>query len=332
MTNTAATDEELSWRSELNSIAPACVAAYENGGVQYTHLCLLLHGPLAQGPPSRRLLDGYSALRQAFEAREGPIIHELFASSVKAGVALTQNGRLHTAIGVGFSRNPEVERWLADCEHANHEVCRLLIGSERDICSEKLYQVADAALAAASYSDAAAAEKRFEVVKARFQDARDAFESFAARQASLQYFYGMLWGIPALGVSAALAATALLAVGTGDHTMRLLFVAVATGGLGAIVSVMSRMTVGDLKVEWTSGDAVLRLLGAVRPFVGAIFGVALYMLLRGGILPFDTPSSDAGTVAFYGILAFLGGFSERWAQDMLGTHERQLHPGAARPT
>jgi hypothetical protein len=66
--------------------------------------------------------------------------------------------------------------------------------------------------------------------------------------------------------------------------------------------------------------------GAVRPFVGAAFGMALTALVLGGVLSFvEVPRSE---LAFFAALGFLAGFNERFAQDMLaassgsaGAHE-----------
>jgi len=55
----------------------------------------------------------------------------------------------------------------------------------------------------------------------------------------------------------------------------------------------------------------VRWLGVYRPFLGAIFGVATYLLLASGILQTDTPSG-ANDFACYGALAFLAGFFERF--------------------
>ena len=48
--------------------------------------------------------------------------------------------------------------------------------------------------------------------------------------------------------------------------------------------------------------------------MGAVFGVALYALVIGGLLPLDT---DPQVAHFFGGLSFLAGFSERWAQDTI---------------
>ena len=62
------------------------------------------------------------------------------------------------------------------------------------------------------------------------------------------------------------------------------------------------------------------LAGALRPIVGAIFGAVLHVLVTGGLLPLAMPDTAGGQGElnmFFAGLAFLAGFSERWAQDTI---------------
>jgi hypothetical protein len=51
-----------------------------------------------------------------------------------------------------------------------------------------------------------------------------------------------------------------------------------------------------------------------RPFVGAAFAVAIFLLLKSGLV--DLGQDD--TVYFYAAVGFLAGFSERWARVIVG--------------
>jgi hypothetical protein len=68
------------------------------------------------------------------------------------------------------------------------------------------------------------------------------------------------------------------------------------------------------------GREALFFLGAFRPFVGSVFGVALYFLLQSSLLQL----SPAHKFPTYVIAAFLGGFSERFVKVMLKTTEDSL--------
>jgi hypothetical protein len=89
------------------------------------------------------------------------------------------------------------------------------------------------------------------------------------------------------------------------------------GGVGAIISVMSRMAgKGAFSIDHEVGRKMVRRLGSLRPFIGATFAVAIYFGLQSKLFQFGTV---ARTIYFYAAVSFLAGFSERWARVMLDT-------------
>lgn len=105
--------------------------------------------------------------------------------------------------------------------------------------------------------------------------------------------------------------------------IRTFFACVAAGALGAVVSVLSRMAGrrGGFIVDHEIGENGIRRLGSYRPFIGATFGLALYFLARTTLLHLD---DGVKKFPFFVILAFLAGFSERWAQVVLGGAEQTV--------
>lgn len=143
----------------------------------------------------------------------------------------------------------------------------------------------------------------------------DGFAKSAARKASLRFY---LFGLP-LGVAASVlltwAAKGLAIIGTPPTLMR---ICLACGGIGAIVSVMVRITRGqNISIDSEQGHAVTLLAGSFRPLIGAVFGAALYVFMEGQLLPIARPQDSAAQNYFFAGLAFLAGFSERWAQDTI---------------
>jgi hypothetical protein len=97
--------------------------------------------------------------------------------------------------------------------------------------------------------------------------------------------------------------------------MRDFYVAFAAGGVGAVVSVLMRMSRGDkFQIDHELGSRGVFRLGAFRPLIGAVSGVAVYFLVNTRLLSIDP---DARTLSYYAILGFLAGFSERWTQVIL---------------
>jgi hypothetical protein len=159
----------------------------------------------------------------------------------------------------------------------------------------------------------------------------DFLEQSAQRVAQMRYFLGMALGTLLL-VTVALLTLAVpnVAFSTFDISPDAywtegvpIITCVVAGGIGAAVSVMSRMTSGKLVLDPNVSTRLSLILGGGRVLLGTVFGVAMYFLVRGTILPLKVPEAPA-TFFFYASLAFIAGFSERFAQDALDLSGRQL--------
>jgi hypothetical protein len=105
------------------------------------------------------------------------------------------------------------------------------------------------------------------------------------------------------------------------------------GTLGAFVSVLMRMSSNSFRVDYEVGRSTIRRLGSFRPFIGAVFGVALFFLIKSGLLNIvvdQDPPSDQ--FFFYGSLAFLAGFNERWTNVIFGKAEQTIAASLAPPS
>ncbi len=137
------------------------------------------------------------------------------------------------------------------------------------------------------------------------------------------------------GAAFLVTACALISIGLaltsdyGGRNSQLLVLCAGAGAVGALVSVLARMGTGggQFSVDFEVGRPLLRRLGLYKPFVGAIFGVALYFLLASGLLQ-TQPQSHSKMLYFYGIVAFFAGFSERFTSVTFGQAE-QLITGAS---
>jgi hypothetical protein len=80
---------------------------------------------------------------------------------------------------------------------------------------------------------------------------------------------------------------------------------------------MARVSRGErVDVDSDKSKSVTVLAGSFRPVIGAVFGAVLYVLVCGGLLPLAAPGPDQKCLFFAG-LAFVAGFTERWAQDTI---------------
>jgi hypothetical protein len=107
------------------------------------------------------------------------------------------------------------------------------------------------------------------------------------------------------------------------------------GGFGAIVSVLQRLTAGNLTVDPSALRGTQWVLGGARPFLGAALGGVAYLFLQAGLLSF-LAVPDSGNTRYYFIVAtaFIAGFSERFMQDVIATQEQRSGPpaGVSTPT
>jgi hypothetical protein len=144
------------------------------------------------------------------------------------------------------------------------------------------------------------------------------------RSAQTRYWYGAVLGAGFLAVLCAMIGIVFLLLGT----QAFYGVAFAAGGIGAMVSVLQRMSTGRLKLDTSASRDLLELFGAVRPMIGAIFGIVIAAAIFGGLVPaIEIPKGNS--LGFFTAVGFLAGFNERWAQDMLKSSADQLQPPPA---
>ena len=150
----------------------------------------------------------------------------------------------------------------------------------------------------------------------------------ASRSGRLVYITGMLMGLVPVFLLVVLLGFLLWVSGLWDRGAELLVLCAGAGAIGALVSAISRMgkpEQGKFNVDFELGRPLIRRLGLYRPFLGAIFGVALYFLLESGIAQVEVIEDKQ--LYYYGFAAFLAGFSERFATVMFGSAETRLSDG-----
>jgi hypothetical protein len=218
---------------------------------------------------------------------------------------------------------------LRTCSELSYSLIFHLLGLSDRTCAQPLDE------------DRHARKKLLNFLQTQLGRERKVFSESAQRQAQFHYFIGMLWGVALIGAAVLGLTLAALVSGPslGFH-MRAWFATAGNGAvvagagcfiagaLGAMISVMSRLGSGKCKLEYRAGKRMLRVVGGVRPLIGAVFGVASFMVFQAGLLSIaaSTGQTQSGTaeptykvkaLILFWSLAFLAGFSERWARDML---------------
>jgi hypothetical protein len=167
-------------------------------------------------------------------------------------------------------------------------------------------------------------EGKLETIEAELKDARARFTAAAQRMASSRYWRGTMVGACLLFLICLAGGALFFAFGVSAAYG----IALPAGGLGAMVSVLQRMSSGKLVLDVEAGRDLIEAFGAVRPFIGGVFGLALMAVLVGNLIPAIKAPVD-GQLAFFAGIGFLAGFNERWAQDMLKGSRSQLDPGGS---
>jgi hypothetical protein len=293
----------------------------------------LIHAFKEPGRPN------YLQCRKLYVELNGTIRETYFAKRIHAGAliikphgpvpAMTQKRKIHLRYDglVAAAVQPEFEAAIWRTRALERQSGLILGGRSRKVLVEMLYSilvyligVLDATIPTEDAPGRSDRRRRIESALGCATAELERLEAFArdaARRASLRWYLlglpvGALVGIGFITTADRWSSTL---VGAPSEIVKVCF---ACGAVGGIVSVMTRITMGQrLSIDSQQGHSVTLLAGGFRPLIGAVFGVAIYAFIEGGLLPIAVPASDSVEVLFFASLAFLAGFSERWAQDTI---------------
>jgi hypothetical protein len=276
-----------------------------------------------EGPADKR----YRRYLSWFEEEHGKIVDSYWCVNDASGVALTVKRRpmlfpdvvrLHWATDWTTKDKPKLMNILYRAEGIAVRVHEVLRDTSQRLAMQSLFTVFSHVLGFSeterAHNDRACAELERET-RAELKGIESYYQRAAVRSGQIVYVGGMLLGALPL-VLLVLLAFVLKLADSNDAAVRTGLFCFAAGGLGALISVMSRMTSNRMRVDWEFGKDTLRTLGALRPFVGGVFGLMTFFALKSGVVALDIINSSKSAY-FYILFAFAAGFSERLAQDML---------------
>lgn len=272
-----------------------------------------------------------SALLEAYQRESGRICGSYYCEHLIGATARTSRPRF--ALVFNSRSWGAEEELLTSCDGLYWEGIDYLAGTDRTTFVERLYAVATDVLAlldgrcaanragaaqGSAGEDAMLRSQALEALGRKLQDVRAFYAKAAPKRARLRYLAGVAAGV---AVTVALAGLLFLLL-WGSHVVSVQdrgeIVAIwIAGAIGAVVSVMQRVSSDSLELHHEAGRSELFLLGAIRPLLGAAVAVALYSLFAGGILDFAMPDGANNELYYFAGVGFLSGFSERFAQDML---------------
>ncbi|HEY1367336.1 MAG TPA: hypothetical protein VGF23_09490 [Gaiellaceae bacterium] len=350
--------------------APSAVEPDESDAVSFPELVFAhflrqneLYRAAKGGDPAGVALAGpaereYKRRRAVFTGQHGRILDSHWCTYEISAVALTDKEvrhwrhfwrresilRLHMAVEWATRDTPQIGHQLHRCQSLAIRIGEVLRGTSQRIAMERTLGAAAALLASVDRQDGPPPPAEIRRIVARSErdlaEIRAYYEQAGEKAARLVYFLGMLQGIVWVGVAMGVLALLLWAFGSFDRqgiVTQSLLASCAMGALGALVSVMSRMASREktFALDYEVGRKTLRKLGMFRPFIGAAFAFAVFVALRSDLVQIGTVEK---TVAFYATVAFVAGFSERWAKVILdgalagaGSESEQAAPAALEP-
>lgn len=322
-------EEELRAFPELAAAIKSQRASFDT----YVRARFLAVESFNREPTSRAVYGTWrSDLLEAFQRESGRICGSYYCEHVVGATARTDRPRF-ALIFNSHSWGKE-EELLTSCDGLYWEGIDYLAGTDRLTFVERLYAVASDVLAlldtrcGQEASDGAHGSDRavdpalrsqaLEALGRKLQDVRAFYAKAARKRARLRYLAGVGAGF---GASIAMAAVLLFVLWLSELVSvedrgEIVTIWLA-GAIGAVVSVMQRVSSDSLELHHEAGRSELMLLGMIRPLLGGAIGVALYSLFAGGILDFAMPNGASEEIYYFAGIGFLSGFSERFAQDML---------------
>jgi hypothetical protein len=340
----------------IEETAPPPVGPTEQSGsplfaeLVWAHYCYERARSRSRPDPDelQRLERLYHERLESFQRTVGKLEHAYWSTKEASAVAMTvqeeepdhphwarlapnllehdQRIQLHRLSDWATRETPHVADLLQECDLLAIRVAEVLRGTPERIAMRSLLGVQAHLLGFVERGTPNADEKAFAKTQ---RDELAAVESYYHRAASragrLIYVSGMLMGlVPVLLLSVA-GGLLLWTTGIWDRQAELVLLSTGAGAIGAFVSAISRMgkpEKGKFNVDFELGRPLIRRLGLFRPFLGAVAGVALCFLLASGVAQVELTGDQE--VAYYGLFAFLAGFSERFATVMFGTAEKRF--------
>jgi hypothetical protein len=307
------------------------------------------------GPELDALEHDYSEKLNEFQRQVGELDHVYWSTRAASAVAMTvvekpsrsgkwlgpfapailehdQHVSLHRLSDWATPDAPRVADLLHECDLLAIRVGEVLRGTPELIAMRWILRVQEHLLGfmerARHLPKKALEAREKELVKEQHRQLvaiERYYHRAASRAGRLVYVTGMLMGLIPVSMLVVLVGLLLWVSGLWDRGAQLLVLCAGSGAIGALVSAVSRMgkpETGRFNVDFELGRPLIRRLGLYRPFLGAIFGVALFFLLASGIAHVDVTGHKQ--FYYYGFAAFLAGFSERFATVMFGTAEKRL--------
>lgn len=322
----------------------ASAAAAKNGSgktaVSFSELVRAHHDWDSTADPSSGevLSTRFRQLLRDFEAAAGEIVNAYWCREQASGVALTRREvtrgralrrrrpefRLHRVSDWVTGDTHEIADLLHDCDILAIKAAHSLEAIPREVVMQWLLLVESHLLGFIErhrdVSPSADAVARFAAnERAELKRIEEYYFRAGEKRARMRYVAGMMGLGIGLLVAASLGTAGALHLFGGldleSAGVQGFYASVAAGGIGAIISVLMRMSGrGDFAIDHELSNWDVTFVGAYRPLIGSVSGIVVYFLFQTPLVPME---DAALSLPFYVVISFLAGFSERWTRIVL---------------
>jgi hypothetical protein len=313
--------------------------AFDDGGATFSQLFFAYYAKnpaRTDDPAERTILSDAMAyllgeLWTQFERDNGKIRDQYWCSEIRAAVVYTlrdpkrgEGAGFHTTVNWRPTDQAVVKQTIV-LDELELATRFLPEGVTRTRSVKLVYDAFSSALGAMDHAPGSVTPEQqaaeLDVVKEQVSLARRFFQSAGARYAQSVYLRGMLLSFLPMLALISVAGTFFWALGMSSADVPTRTAGWMLGGsIGAMLSVLVRITREDFKLNWEATREELLTAGAIRPIVGGVLGAAVPMLIIGGLaaVTAELSAADDAKSRFADLaLALAAGFSERWAPDLI---------------
>ncbi|MEL6717536.1 MAG: hypothetical protein AAFP82_02385 [Bacteroidota bacterium] len=291
----------------------------------------------------------FQKVREAFEAEHGEIINQYTCNGYRTAALLSQKKRknIFTPAETTFftqynlGSQPEIEKLLIEIDFLAAESSRSLRGEGLHRCLSIIYKVAKNVLTILDsmnkkqeyyVKDNAMIQQTVEVIKSNLEYTKKYHQKVIKFTTQKNYLLGNTLGfliIASIVVGIGLWGKPSLETENNEYIIGLsclIFYGLIGGGIGAIISVMNRISSGSLNLSTEPDPKTIRITGLIRPFIGGVFGALILILFNSGFSVFTliNESSETRVLANFVILSFIAGFFERFVPDILDQTKNKI--------
>jgi len=327
--------------------------ALDTGTVTFHEVARAWFGMQCQesGEVEKAYGDMFYKLLTAFEQPRGGIVSSYFCENLPIAVALTDIQRprarrlsvnrlvsigdwervavaaIHVEPLFGYPLDLESKKILARCLDLDHRSLEFLPRAPRRISVRRIFAIIVSLFGTlddragrqttrgARSRDLALTREEAAELNRELDHIRLSYNLNVTQAARWHYFVGML-----LAAVPIIVTYVVLSIAGAIPARDAFAVSLVAGAVGAVVSVMQRISQDKLRLMPESGAKSLRMLGSIRPMIGAVFGAVTFVLVEGGLVTGGTaPSIPTNRYLYYAGLAFAAGFTERVAHVMSPT-------------